>query len=156
MDVSTDGLCSVCRRRSGGEALRLLCAGLIRRLRLCRGGSGALGSKTIFHYYQCSVLGISLLGISYNYLFAFEARRCHSKVLCCNKWLRRMVYNAAARYELIGRYYSGVVSRLCIRSLHAVITVLFHARLNTHGKQGPIPEEMSQALLTNQKQGNLD
>ena len=62
-----------------------------------------------------------------------EARRCHSKVVCCNKWLRRMVYNAAARYELIGRYYSGVVSRLCIRSLHAVITVLFHARLNTHG-----------------------
>ena len=45
-----------------------------------------------------------------------------------------MVYNAAARYELIGRYYSGVVSRLCIRSLHAVITVLLHARLNTHEK----------------------
>ena len=43
-----------------------------------------------------------------------------------------MVYNAAARYELIGRYYSGVVSRLCIRSLHAVVTVLFYARLNTH------------------------
>jgi hypothetical protein len=61
----------------------------------------------------------------------FEARRCHSKVWCCNKWLRRMVYNAAARYELIRRYYSGVVSRLCIRSLHAVVTVLFHARLNT-------------------------
>ncbi len=62
----------------------------------------------------------------------FEARRCHSKVRCCNKWLRRMVYNAAARCELIRRYYSGVVSRLCIRSLHAVVTVLFYARLNTH------------------------
>jgi hypothetical protein len=60
----------------------------------------------------------------------FEASRCHSKVWCCNKWLRRMVHNAAARYELIGRYFSGVVSRLCIRSLHAVITVLFYARLN--------------------------
>jgi hypothetical protein len=45
-----------------------------------------------------------------------------------------MVHNAAARYELIGRYYSGVVSRLCIRWLHAVITVLFHARLNTQIK----------------------
>jgi hypothetical protein len=43
-----------------------------------------------------------------------------------------MVYNAAARCELIRRYYSGVVSRLCIRSLHAVVTVLFYARLNTH------------------------
>ena len=48
MDVSADGLCSVRRRRSGGDALRLLCAGLIRRLRLCRGGSGALGSKRYF------------------------------------------------------------------------------------------------------------
>ncbi len=29
--------------------------------------------------------------------------------------------------------FSGVVSRLCIRSLHAVtVTVLFHARLNIH------------------------
>jgi hypothetical protein len=25
-----------------------------------------------------------------------------------------------------------------------------------NGKQGPIPEEMSQTLLTNKKQGNLD
>jgi len=25
-----------------------------------------------------------------------------------------------------------------------------------NGKQGPIPEEMSQALVTNKKQGNLD
>jgi hypothetical protein len=43
-----------------------------------------------------------------------------------------MVHNAAMRYELTGRYYSGVVSRLCIRSLHTVVTVLFFARLNTH------------------------
>ncbi len=67
-DVSTDGLCSVRRRRSGGDALRLLCAGLTRRLRLCRGGSGALGSKMIFRCNPCSVLGIGLLGISHNFL----------------------------------------------------------------------------------------
>jgi hypothetical protein len=36
---------------------------------------------------------------------------------------------AAARYEPMARYFSGVVSRLCICSLHAVVTVLFHARL---------------------------
>jgi hypothetical protein len=29
-------------------------------------------------------------------------------------------------------YFSGVVSRLCICSLHAVVAVLFHARLNIH------------------------
>jgi hypothetical protein len=39
-----------------------------------------------------------------------------------NRWLRRMVSYAAAR--------CGVVSRLCICSLHAVVTVLLHARLN--------------------------
>ncbi len=60
----------------------------------------------------------------------FEASRCHSKVRYWNKWLRRMVRYAAARYEPMARYFSGVVSRLCIRSLHAVVTVLFHARLN--------------------------
>jgi hypothetical protein len=27
---------------------------------------------------------------------------------------------------------------------------------SANGKQGPIPEEMSKALLTNEKQGNLD
>ena len=68
MDVSADGLCSVRRRRSGGDALRLLCAGLIRRLRLCRGGSGALGSKPIFRCYLCSVIGDGLSVISNNSL----------------------------------------------------------------------------------------
>ena len=68
MDVSADGLCSVRRRRSGGDALRLLCAGLIRRLRLCRGGSGALGSKPIFRCYLCSVIGVGLSVISNNSL----------------------------------------------------------------------------------------
>jgi len=64
--------------------------------------------------------------------WSFEASRCHSKVRYWNKWLRRMVHNAAARYEPMARYFSGVVSRLCICSLHAVVTVLFHARLNIH------------------------
>jgi hypothetical protein len=31
----------------------------------------------------------------------------------------------------------------------------FHS-LSANGKQGPIPEEMSQTLLTNKKQGNMD
>jgi hypothetical protein len=64
----------------------------------------------------------------------FEASRCHSKVRYWNKWLRRMVRYAAARYEPMARYFSGVVSRLCICSLHAVVTVLFHARLNIQNK----------------------
>ncbi len=59
---------------------------------------------------------------------------CHNKVRYWNKWLRRTVRYAAARYEPMARYFSGVVSRLCIRSLHAVVTVLFYARLNIQGK----------------------
>jgi hypothetical protein len=71
----------------------------------------------------------------------FEASRCHSKVRYWNKWLRRMARYAAARYEHMARYFSGVVSRLCIRSLHAVVTVLFHARLNIQDTEHPEQEE---------------
>jgi hypothetical protein len=41
----------------------------------------------------------------------------------------------------------------------AVLVIFLQRCLNSpraNGKQGPIPEEMSQTLLTNKKQGNLD
>ena len=60
-----------------------------------------------------------------------------------------MARYAAARYEHMARYFSGVVSRLCIPSLHAVVTVLFHARLNIQemtdiGGNGTVTQERTE------------
>jgi hypothetical protein len=55
----------------------------------------------------------------------------------------------------------GTVSRegfdfwRCICYFPPALTYNLHSP-PANGKQGPIPEEMSQTLLTNKKQGNMD
>jgi hypothetical protein len=50
---------------------------------------------------------------------------------------------------------------IALRVVSAVLVFSTRVGVNLHnpranGKQGPIPEEISQTLLTNKKQGNLD